>query len=80
MIKSIIKIALVAVVAVISFGYFGIYQRGELHKTNHFKEIGKGIGKTFKETVSIPGKIKESEQWESIKEGFEEGSDTTKTK
>lgn len=80
MVRKIIKIALVAVIAVISFNYFNIYQKGELNKTDHFKEIGKGVGQTFKKTVSIPGKVKESKQWESIKEGFKEGSDTTKTK
>ena len=55
----------------------GIYQRGELNETNHFKQIGKGIGQTFTETSKIPGKIKESQQWQDFKEGF---SDTTKTK
>ncbi len=80
MVIKIIKISIITVVAVISFNYFNIYQRGDLNKTNHFKEIGKGVGQTVKHTVSIPGKIIESKQWQEIKEGFDEGSDTTKTK
>tara|TARA_B100000963_G_scaffold5095_1_gene3855 strand:- start:6174 stop:6407 length:234 start_codon:yes stop_codon:yes gene_type:complete len=77
MIKTIFKIFAIACIAVITFGYMGIYQRGELNETNHFKQIGKGIGQTFTETTKIPGKIKESQQWQDFKEGL---SDTTKTK
>lgn len=77
MIKGIFKIFIVACVAVICFGYLGIYQKGELQETNHYRHIGKGIGKTFKETSKLPGKVKESQQWQDLKEGF---SDTTKTR
>ena len=77
MIKGLLKIFVIACVAVICFGYFGIYQRGELQETNHYTQIGKGIGKTFTETSKLPGKVKESQPWQDFKEGL---SDTTKTK
>ena len=67
-IKLIIKTCLVFIVAVVAFRYFSS-EPGEFG----FKSAGEGIGRGIKEITKVPGKIKESEAYQEIKQGVEEG-------
>ena len=67
-IKFIIKICLVFIVALIGFKYFSS-EPGEFG----FKDVGKGVGEGVKEITKVPGKIKDSEAYQEMKQGIEEG-------
>lgn len=66
--KFIIKVCLVFIVALVAFRYFSTGS-GEFGS----KEIGEGIGNGLKEITKVPGKIKDSETYQEIKQGIKEG-------
>ena len=72
LIKFIIKACLVFIVAIVAFKYFSS-EPGEFG----FKSAGEGIGRGVKEITKVPGKIKESETYQEIKQGIKEGYNDT---
>ena len=72
MIKFIIKAFIVVTVAVIVYQYLVAYQTEDVTEMNHYEQVGKGVGKTLKETSKIPGKIRESEGYQTLKESIKQ--------
>ncbi len=72
MIKFLVKAFIVAAAAVISYQYLIIYQTDDITKVNHYEQVGKGIGKTLNETSKIPGRIRESEGYQTLKQSIKE--------
>lgn len=66
------KAFLILVVALISYRYFVIYQNGEIDKVNHFEEIGKGTGDVIVKTKKVYKVVKESDELNDLKDGFNE--------
>lgn len=67
-VKFIIKACLVFIVALVVFRYFSAGP-GEFGP----KEIGEGIGNGLNQVTKVPGKIKNSETYQEIKEGIKQG-------
>lgn len=79
MIKFLVKVFIVAAAAVISYQYLIIYQTGDVTEVDHFEQVGRGIGKTLKTASEIPGQVRESEGYQTLKESIkEELKDTIK--
>ncbi len=79
MIKFLVKAFIVAAAAVISYQYLIIYQTEDVTEVDHFEQVGRGIGKTLKVTSEIPGQVRESEGYQTLKESIkEELKDTIK--
>jgi hypothetical protein len=72
MIKFLVKAFIVAVAAVISYQYLIIYQTEDVTEVDHFEQVGRGIGKTLKVTSEIPGQVRESEGYQTLKQSIKE--------
>ena len=72
MIKFLVKAFIVAVAAVISYQYLIIYQTEDVTEVDHFEQVGRGIGKTLKVTSEIPGQVKESKGYQTLKESIQQ--------
>jgi len=72
MIKFLVSAFIMAVATVISYQYLAIYQTGDVTKVDHFEIVGQGIGKTLKVTSEIPGQVRESEGYQTLKESIKQ--------
>ena len=72
MIKFLIRTFIIVVAAVISYQYLIIYQTDDITEVDHYEQVGQGIGKTLKVTSEIPGKIRESEGYQTLKESIKQ--------
>ena len=76
-IRFVLGAAAVLIIAIISFNYFTISNEGQMDQVNHFEEVGKGVGLGIKAIGEIPGKVRDSEEYQDFKQAVSKSLNDT---